>query len=428
MIYVIRILLVCFYHYLVGKKGKENLAFRSLISSDNFSIPENLHSNKRAVLIYFKQAIRMIWMFNPKSSYLSKSDSLVLITSIGLIKDSIAYVNSNIEVPLGWFQIYSKPTLRISFFKKVIYTGLLCLLFIVLQFFSLFKNKTGYFGYILTSITRITKLRKFVIQKNIKTIYNLSSFQNDSNFLSVCIDTAEMVKIPSSNPIKICYKYLIADKLIYTIPYQEEESIELKDNWVVGQTLFWPPFHYLKLINRKQINQLNIYDIGIVSSGFQRRKLKGDFDTGNNELNIERQLIFETYQISRKHNLRAIILLHPNEKESPKVFEESKTYYNQVLNFDAEYGEFGKSTLDYFNNIDLCLGGFSTILADRIFCGLKTFYAPLTKKNYFNGLSIDKLVVQDVKLLEPSILKALKESHDTFYSNRGLLNYTHFGK
>ena len=75
-------------------------------------------------------------------------------------------------------------------------------------------------------------------------------------------------RIPSSNPLKNFYKYVIANRFMFTAPFHHEEFELLKKNWVIQEIEDAPMLDHkeaMKVVKAKKGKY--DFDIGFISSG-----------------------------------------------------------------------------------------------------------------------------------------------------------------
>lgn len=267
-------------------------------------------------------------------------------------------------------------------------------------------------------------------QYNIRKVYDFAPYQLDSNlaFLLLHRHNIQVVKRPSATPLYLHNSRLLADTLVLTTQYQFEELQHFRDkSIVVSNTLKWMPeyaFDYIHLYaaagNKPQPPSLTI---GYYSHGSWVRKRLGHTEIATKVEQEEEAILAFLKQFLATHPQFSLsVFPHPKEKQlQMRPFAEQ--YYRERLGkfsfYDAQ-----QSTHFNFDQVDIAVCAFSTVIFDRLFAGHKTLIGiPLSGDFPLPESPLNRICFKDFDAMQQLILTAAAGSREDFFARNGLQEY-----
>ena len=258
-------------------------------------------------------------------------------------------------------------------------------------------------------------------------LYHWDAYEIDSNFIAY-LNSSEGIKnhkIISSGPLETYYHDMYCDTISLTSRNNKIDT--QKYNWHVGNILHWPPTYYHDYVKHVNKGYKYKYKLGLISSASWLRVKNGDTSTpeffdSENELNN-----FLKHYIRDKSDNKLLILLHPWEKITSEVYNESISYYKNLYESDnIFFGDKNINSLEYFKNINTSISTFSSLCMGRLFCGYKTIYAPIKyKKRFDQDINLNSIFAYNKNQLDDLLTKIIKMSDNQFFNYYRLNEYTH---
>jgi len=230
----------------------------------------------------------------------------------------------------------------------------------------------------ITFIAENAGLKNVLEELKINQLYDFAPYLIDSNF-AYCFCKSESLiyaKLPSPGPLSTHHHILFCDDLILSSPYQFEELTTLPNVSFSTQQKWIPEYGFTYIDQyREDLSEAPIKTIGYYSHGGWLRKSEGHADDGLNIPQAEAQLLTDLAAILKSEKLfKLIVFPHPREKKEA-VWEQTQahyqTYFGELTN--VEIVQQSVQTSKAFNQVDIAVAAFSTILYERLFCGFKTF-------------------------------------------------------
>jgi hypothetical protein len=408
------------------KMNKYRICYLSFINTELFNFPKKSHQNRFISISILNQIISSLFTSRIKLSFDKSSDQVLLITNPIDDKYFINYLgykkDLNVEFVISRSQLLSN-----SNFALKVYHIIFSIIYIIVVFpITFFSKKRVYISSFLITLIQFNNLYSILKKNRIKHVYFFESFSNDANVLVLLLKQLNInsTRIPSSNPLKNFYKYVFADKFIFTAPFHREEFDSLKKNWIFQQIEDGPMLDYneaIKVIKSKKNNY--DYDIGFISSGSW---LKNKHDINlleKNSFNAEFQLLSIIDELCVKNNLKLVVLIHPVERKS-QYQSEVKDYYSNIK-CDYQFPSENCSSFEYFNKVNLCVTVSSSATFIRLFANLKSLFFPIDIENKYLETKINNISINDALLIESRILNDLRLSESEFFNNYNISDYSY---
>jgi hypothetical protein len=250
----------------------------------------------------------------------------------------------------------------------------------------------------------------------------------DGNYLSLLVKSAgvKISKLPSPGPLKTHNHILLGTELLLSSQYQFEE-LALLPNIHIKEVKKWVPEYAFTYIDRYKEGQFvpPALTIGFYSHGGWLRKSQGHADDGLSIPDAEHQLLTDLSKFLEENKSFSLrIYPHPREKR-PEIIEQTREFYAGYFkssNFELAGPEVRTSMA--FEQCDIGLAAFSTILYERLFCAFKTLIGNYGFPDFPHAESpLNNICFASFSGLEEKLLSASKQSQDDFFKDRGLAGY-----
>lgn len=409
------------YELLYFNSNENSKVRENFFHQHSYSLPESSKSDPFVLFRQLKRILTKVWI--GKISYPEEKYD-VNSSSYGYILFSKDY--SSFKEKLNKYDsinsIYSKENLLLehSILKKIYITIFLVTIFIlskiyILIFKNKFKNISLFAENFLNSYFLINKLLKNKCNK----LYFFYTHEAESNLISHFLikHNIHVVSIPNSNPLFMFNKNLIFSELVITLAYQFHEfNLFYNDK----KACYWNP---LDLVNFYNINLCsnNVHTICYYSHASWLRKELDHNITPFNEIKLEIDFLNYIKKNKVLKHFSITVCLHPKEKESPFLLNESKKYYQSVFGDNINF--YNMESRNSFKDFDLGFGTFSSILFERLHCGYKTlFFNNLIDEFPIKNSKINSIVFSDYSFFTDKISESLEINTNVFF--KGIEDYT----
>jgi hypothetical protein len=236
-------------------------------------------------------------------------------------------------------------------------------------------------------------------------------------------------KIPSEVPLCFFNKTVIANELSLCFAYQKEEFDFYIKTMFVDNTNLWAPEQILnapkRFLNAHKIDKKPMYDIGFFSSGNWLRAYLGDVDMGHNDKDNEELILRGLIDYAQQNNLKLRLFLHPLEKKAQHKVA-SEVYYNEFLKFNnVSMADTSIASIEGFDDVNLGVSLYSTLMFERIYLGFKTILAPFDYDEFpIKHSSLNQICVKSLKQLYAHLDINLDLTTADFFQNNQLQNYS----
>lgn len=276
-------------------------------------------------------------------------------------------------------------------------------------------------------------LFKWIEKHQLKRIHDFSQFEVDSNLAYLEVKSrwpsVEYWKYPSPGPLSLHNAILLSDVLCINSPYHLEEC-EAWDGLIRCASLkMVPPEQYLSYQDQVgAYRDENPMTIGYYSHGSWLRILRGDADDGLNIAASESQLLaLLTDFLDQNQQAELCLFLHPMERNLAYT-NQLKQQYQRLIEFGDRVRfsdpDLGSST-QQFNQVDVGIGVYSTILFERLFCGGKTLIYSPSEAFPIEGSALNGIAVHEGNKMKLSgmLESALITPTNDYLKEKGLTGY-----
>lgn len=280
---------------------------------------------------------------------------------------------------------------------------MIVLAFIPVIIVSVFSSDKKKYPLLLQETIESFNLMTILERNKTQRLHYFCIYERDANICAYLLTRAGIWvnKVASEVPLYFFNQIVVANRLTFCIAYQQEEYEAYKKTMFVQQTDLWGPETVLQAPERflKESNFTNVkpvYDLGFFSSGNWLRKYLGNESQITDEAEYEEQLLsdLKKYCISKK--LKCRVFLHPIEKNL-KYLDLVNTYYEKLgLNLETEIAPRDQKSIDEFDEINLGIALYSTLMFERLALGFKTLIAPYgytdfpIKESNFGNICVKK--------------------------------------
>lgn len=331
-------------------------------------------------------------------------------------KQALAGHFTTAEIPLKllWLSLFSVPLVIAAFFSR---------------------RRVGY-ALLIAEATENANLLQILKKHNVKTFFDFSASEKDSNFLYVLLRKKgiRVYKRPSPGPLYLHHYVLIADTLMLSNQYQFEEFKTLSEHGVrVKNVEKWLPefaFNFIDLYTEQSKTASGaekVASIGYYSHGSWIRKKEGHASNGlriyDDEVNI---LLYLNKYLKNRAGVSLRIFTHPREKK-PELLDEAGEFYKTHLpDIQFTFSQ-AEKTSQAFHEVEVAVCAYSAVIYERLFCGFKTIVGLPSSNGSFplNGSKLSGLCFRSFEEMEKKIDDALRQSAPEFFTANQLKGYAY---
>jgi hypothetical protein len=357
----------------------------------------------------------------------TKGDSIVVSGTIAIQDRVTEYVrrsgNSNLHSYLA------KDILNIKTSQK------LQLLFVLLPFAlrqslkCIFSRYRQGIALSIAEVTEIAYVLNYIKTNNIKTVYDFVPYEVDSNFMYLTMreHQVHVVKIPSSGPLATHHRILLADEVVFSTPYHQEEQMKFRETFRVKNYLMWPPeraFQYFPRYKQEK-PKAKSKTLGFYSHGEWLRKEEKHSAYGGRIGEAESTILKYLGQyVKANPDFELIIFPHPREMR-PDVSERMNSFYKKTIGHDQfQIATFSGGTTQNFEKADIAIAAFSTILYERLFCGYKTLIGNMAITEFpMNRSHLNRICFRTYEAMAEMITDFSSHNEDYYFQQSMLTGY-----
>ena len=266
---------------------------------------------------------------------------------------------------------------------------------------------------------------------HISKIHYFCIYERDSNICAFILMKLGVYinKIPSEVPLFFFNKTIIANELSFCFAYQKEEFDVFTKTMFVEKTNLWAPEQILNAPKRfltiRENEKNSTYDIGFFSSGNWLRAQIGDVDMGHNDKDNEELILRGLIDYAQQNNLKLVLFLHPLEKRAEHKVA-SEVYYKEFLQHNnVSLADTMISSIEGFDDINIGVSLYSTLMFERIYLGFKTILAPFDYSDFpIKQSSLNHICVHNMEELYFKLDVNLKLTTIDFFEINHLKNYS----
>ena len=235
-------------------------------------------------------------------------------------------------------------------------------------------------------------------------------------------------KIPSEVPLHFFNQVIVANQLSFCFAYQQEEFNAFKKTMFVTKTEQWGPEQILTAPARffkERGMKKPVYDIGFFSSGNWLRAEMGDIDLGHNDKENEELILRGLIKYSQDNNLLIRLFLHPIEKKIMNRVACEKYYFEFSEIKNLSIADYINPSIEGFDEINIAVSLYSTLMFERIYLGFKTIIAPFGYDDFpIRQSSLNQICAHNIQQLYSKLDLNLKLTTVEFFENNNLQNYS----
>lgn len=410
-----------------GEKSLERACVASILKKHSFKIPASDQRKIGIALFYFVSSTKMLFRNNSK-----KPDENAECIIYDISNRSFNRRRKFLNLVLGEVKNYKFVEFEeYPFFPKpqkaVIWIGMLLSFPFIFVLSLLFPKYRGNIAYLLLEAPRVIGIVSNFKLMGCKEIYFFSSYEKDANLLSYLFMNRgiQVTRIPSTNPIKIHYQRVVANRFFFTSKSQEEEFEILEKNWYVDEAKFklFEEFESYFQVHNSESKGSQKYEFAFLSQGNWLREELGFNLLNEKDRENESTILGELKKLVEGTQLKILILLHPLEKKSEENYQKAIAHYTSISrNFIIANRE--DSSYTYFSNIDLCFSQISSSGLVRLYNNGKLIYADFSNQNYFGGTKLEKITAKDTTELKALIEKIKDMKFEKYITQFDLKPYT----
>ena len=272
-------------------------------------------------------------------------------------------------------------------------------------------------------------LIKFTKENNVSKVFDFSPYLIDANWYSQLLMKAgvQVWRVPSSGPLKTHNRYMLGDAAAFSTPYHFIEKDKFNTTIRPKHIYKWIPEHsvnymhlYLKNKRKAQKNTIGFY-----SHASWIRKAEGHSDDGLNIHQGETMLMEHLSKIlAEKPELKLKVFLHPKERK-PEMFDKTQAYYHSKFpKTEYEFSDPNAPSSSSFDEADIGIAVYSTVLYERLFCGFKSLIGNYGMIDFPDSdSSLTHICFKSYQTLKEKIERLSAMNNKQFFSEMELEDY-----
>jgi len=281
----------------------------------------------------------------------------------------------------------------------------------------------------IVDVLEIAIIAKWLHRHNIRDVYDFVPFEVDSNFMYLITRTegVQTTKIPSPGPLSTHNKIMLSDVLVLSGGYHLEELKHLEHRYRVGRFVSWPPERahtYYDLYTKGNLSTTP-KTLGFYSHGEWIRKRNGLIQGNSPLLQAEEDVLHYLGKFLSEHpDFRLTIYPHPKERKSCST-EELTAYYAGLTGIsEVHIASADKGTTFRFQETDIAITCYSTIIFERLYCGFKTIIKKIDEQEFPKpGSPLNGVCFEDYAQLSSLLLHCSSLSASDFFKTFGMEYY-----
>lgn len=410
---------------------EEELAGKCIIQNMSFRLDPTSENDR---LIGFREFIRAIFRMKQgvnsahKIHTYKKSSIAILAGNFSAEKNIVEYIEKSTGFSPDFF--ISRDLLGGKITNN--FGALLSWVWFSLQmsFHCLFFEGRKNRALLIREVTELTWLMEFLKANEIKHLYNFFPFEKDANLISIACrqQGIKITLIPSSGPLWLHNHTMIADEIVFVTPYHfEEYQAGLNKTIICDKILKWIPEKAYTYIDKyaSGVFDERKFVLGYYSHGSWLRSVKGASHDGISLLKSEERVLSDLNKFLLEDSRFSLVIFpHPKERTSTMISETERYYSeklpkNQFSLFDAK-----KMTAEAFEEIDIAVAAYSSIVYERLFCGFKMIIGTEGIDGFpLKNSSLEKISYLGYESMKSMLLNYTEWSKEEFFEQLGLTEY-----
>lgn len=406
----------------------KGLAGCCLMSNRSFQLTEECEKDPLLGLAEFRRSWRKL--SKSSSGYKKLGDSDVLLSVAGMPESErvMDYIRHSKGRNVG--HVFSRdeiqPEENIPFSDRFAFI----LFSIPIIFRCFFSSHQRCNRALLMRETVISYLLLDRVRKNkIRFLYNFVPYEIDSNFQSLLMreNQVHVTFIPSSGPLATWNSVMICEEVIFSTPYHYEEWERYRDTMRFSSVVRWGPERAYSYIDKYMVNrpETKKKTLGFYSHGSWLRSALGHTQTEMDLAGAESACIDFIKQFLANHpEWSLIIFTHPRERNKAYI-EQTRAYFQS--SFEGvrwAFADMARPSSHLFDEVEIGLSTFSTIIYERLYCGYKTLICTRGIEGFpMEGSSLNQLTFADSEEMERRIEDSGALSEKEFFYAHHLSGY-----
>jgi hypothetical protein len=410
------------WEYLLGTRKSSVVAWRSALSSFSFRIPRGQAGSGRQVLNWIVFAIAL----SQRKPGGRPTEGLLVLDDYPKKADARKkYVSTIIGHEVSFISYYSikKTQQKISIIRLV----KILILIILLLPYLIYSKKRASIALVIYDFIMLELLDELVKGTPVKRIIWFGAFEKGSPLL---IDWfrryrgIEVTIVPSTNPLRNFYRHVVADKVVLTAPFQQEEvESALAEGWVYKECVWWPPYGHERMLEVAGRNvQRGV--IGFLSSGNWLRRELGKDQLDPTWVEAENEALMWCLALARSRpDIVVRVFLHPLEKKDAALLARSLAHYGALGIPSADIVS-DRGGIAHPELMDVAVALYSSALFERMYAGYKGVFAqPGMAPGYFMNGSIRNIIAHDEADFLRLLMQTLGQEEDAYFLSNGIDAY-----
>jgi len=412
------------WEYLFGTRKSSVVAWRSALSSFSFRIPRGRSSSLSEAFIWLRHSLALA-IRSGSDSFTPTSEVLVVDDLAFKERGRVAYVSAILGTNCTFIGLDALRANSLIFkIRSLLYFSFLLIFLFPWVFLS---SRRASFSLIIYDLIVLFLLDRSIARSSVRRIVWFGAFEKGSPLL---IDWfrryrgIEVTIVPSTNPLRNFYRHVVADKVVLTAPFQQQEvESGLAEGWVYKECVWWPPYGYERMLGvAGRSVQRGV--IGFLSSGnWLRRELGKDQLDPTWEQAEEVALRWCQTIVHSRQDVALRVFLHPLEKRDPELLARSLAHY-EALGIPSTDIVSDRGGIAHPELMDVAVAVYSSALFERLYAGYKGVFAqPGMAPGYFMNGSICNAIAHKEDEFQRLLGQALGQEEDAYFHSNGIDAY-----
>ena len=404
----------------------DNMIWGCLIDNDSYRLPASANEDKfigfRVFSRTFKRWFRNDHRFNNKQHF----DALILGGGGLDAKETLEYVAQF----SGYknLNILYRDSVSFSFIKHPLACVAFTIWALLRAFLVMFSVRKANQALIISSVCEIAFALHLLRKHNSKVAFDYLPYEVESNFIYSVLSKRRIsvTKLPSAGPLSTHHSRTLADSVIVTSAYHLEEISRFGNRFRARILERWPPERAYKCIPKysENITAAAPNTLGFYSHGQWLRNRLNHAKYGSAIEQDEIRILHYLRDVSAELNATVFLYLHPRELKA-EVFPETKKFYEKHLSgvsYEIKIHE--DSTAMHFEEIDIAVAAFSTIVFERIYFGFKILIGTEAMPNFpIKGSPLNNICFSDYQDFRQKIIASTGITNEAFFKKNELESY-----
>lgn len=397
----------------------------------SFRIKSNLKDSKA---LYFKTLARLFFTLRRSGVvYDRMNDSPVwFYDATGYSRNlRLDYLNSFSSDTIGGSVFKSDLLFSRSVAVYLMNCFFLLLISVVFLPLLLVKKHASSVVLLLSEYFEIVNLAYILKKNGVKELYFFCIYEKDANLTYLFLKRfgVRVKKITSEVPLALWNKIILTDDLIICSGYQRSEVDHYRKTMRYERLIQWGPEESTK---SKALYPPQKYCsekvIGFYSTANWIRSLRNELLDNDHVLEDENKLkkYLADFVIAYP-DFKLKIYLHPREKNEENMHLTREHYAAYCAGANYEFANLHQPTASLFNDCNIAVVLYSTIVLERLYYGFKTFIFPVSYDEFpLNPSGLYNISVFSKEELFERIRLGSGMTNREFFEKYGLMSYTNY--